>query len=253
MRDVGFAKFNDKLEGKHEPVNWSNVVKPTTNPVSADVKLFVESAVEFMMAKGEVTTGKISAQEPQWAVNFKKALGAALKIKLPFQQAQSIPYFWAAMEQGIEGVWENTFQVTELPEYLIYEARNVETRILSRKEILSVENVVPDKVGPDSSHNKTVYQLTPQKNSNRDPRGPNLLESAQHTLNVVSQSVANYRKKESIREVNQISNFSSEWKEPLELVLSDLSMHGRLDERSRDDKAKIKDKCNNLCDLSVER
>ena len=128
MRDVGLAKFNDKLEGKHEPVNWRNVVTPATNPVTADVKLF--------MAKGEVSTGKISAQEPQWAVNFKKALGAALKVKLPFQQAQSIPYFWAAMEQGIEGVCENTFQVTELPEYLIYEARNVETRILSRKEIL---------------------------------------------------------------------------------------------------------------------
>ena len=117
----GFAKFNDKLEGKCEPVNWRNVVTPATNPVTADVKLFMESAVEFMMVKGEVTTVKISAQEPQWAVNFKKALVAALKVKLPFQQAKDIPYFWAAMEQGIEGVCENTYQVTELPEYLIYE------------------------------------------------------------------------------------------------------------------------------------
>ena len=82
------------------------------------------------MAKGEVTTVKISAQEPIWAVNFKKALGAALKVKLPFQQAQGIPYFWAAIEQGIEGICENTFQVTELPEYRIYEAKNVETRIM---------------------------------------------------------------------------------------------------------------------------
>ena len=108
MRDVGFAKFNDKLEGKREPVNWKNVVTPATNPVTADVKLFMESAVEFMMVKGEVTTVKISAQEPQWAVNLKKALVAALKVKLPFQQAQDIPYFWAAMEQGIEGVCENS-------------------------------------------------------------------------------------------------------------------------------------------------
>jgi len=121
MRDVGFAKFNDNLEGKLEPVNWRNVVTPATNPVTADVKLFMESAVEFMMVKGEVTTVKISAQEPQWAVNFKKALVGALKVKLPFQQTQDIPYYWAAMEQGIEGVCENTYQVTELPEYLIYE------------------------------------------------------------------------------------------------------------------------------------
>ena len=73
------------------------------------------------MVKGEVTTVKISAQEPQWAVNLKKALVAALKVKLPFQQAQDIPYFWVAMEQGIEGVCEKTYQITELPEYLIYE------------------------------------------------------------------------------------------------------------------------------------
>ena len=42
---------------------------------------------------------------------------------------------------------------------LIYEARNVETRILSRRGILpSYEECFPDKVGPDSSYNKVVTQ-----------------------------------------------------------------------------------------------
>ena len=90
------------------------------------------------------------------------------------------------MEQGIEGVCENTFQVPELPEYLIYEARNVEIRILSSGGILSsyeecnlgmlvgavgfgmslieesglcaVVKLFLDKVGPNRVHNKVVTQ-----------------------------------------------------------------------------------------------
>ena len=53
----------------------------------------------------------------------------------------------------------------------------------------SVENVVPDKVGPDSSHNKIGYQLAPHKNSNRDPKESNpMLEPAQHTRNAAKTS-----------------------------------------------------------------
>ena len=69
---------------------------------------------------GLAITGKVMVQATGQNI-FKLALVAALKVKLPFQQAKDIPYFWAAMEQGIEGVCENTYQVTELPEYLIYE------------------------------------------------------------------------------------------------------------------------------------
>ena len=146
-----FSKFNDELEEKHKPRNWRNVVTSATNPVTADVKLFMESTVEFILVKGEVTTGKISVQEPQWMVNFKKALGAALKVKLPFQQAQSIPYLWVDMEQGIEEVCENTFQVTELPEHLIYEDK------------IDYQDLVPDKVGPDGLDTKHIHQVTPHK------------------------------------------------------------------------------------------
>merc|ERR1719186_1566400 len=77
----------------------------------------MESPVEVMMVKGEVSTVKISSQEPQWSVNFKKALVAMLKIQLPIQQAQVMPYVWTVLEQGIEGNCETNYQVSELPDY----------------------------------------------------------------------------------------------------------------------------------------
>ena len=115
MKDVGFSTFNDKLVGT-EPLNWRNVITPATTPLTAMYKQHMESAVEFMLVKGEVSIVKLSSEEPQWSVNFKKALVASLKIQLP---AQGITPFWIVMEQGLEGKCENTYQVSELPEYLI--------------------------------------------------------------------------------------------------------------------------------------
>merc|ERR1711970_1251696 len=117
IRDVRFSTFNEKLAGV-EPLNWRSVDTPAANPLTASFKKHMESPVEFIVEKGIVSTVKISAVEPQWSVNFKKALLASLKIQLP---TEGIPAFWSVMEEGIEGRCENTYQVSELPEYLIHE------------------------------------------------------------------------------------------------------------------------------------
>merc|ERR1711970_1227557 len=117
IRDVGFSTFNERLDGV-EPRNWRTVATPTTNPLTDLFKKHMESPVEFVVEKGIISTIKISAEEPQWSVNFKKALLATLKIQLP---TEGIPNFWTVMEEGIEGKCENTYQVSELPEYLIHE------------------------------------------------------------------------------------------------------------------------------------
>merc|ERR1711970_1461382 len=103
IRDVGFSTFNERLGGV-EPLNWRTVATPTTNPLTDLLKKHMESPVEFVVEKGIISTIKISSEEPQWSVNFKKALLATLKIQLP-----------------TEGKCENTYQATELPEYLIHE------------------------------------------------------------------------------------------------------------------------------------
>merc|ERR1711970_787457 len=117
IRDVRFSSFNEKLAGV-EPLNWRSVDTPAANPLTASFKKHMESPVEFVVEKGIISTVKISAVEPQWSVNFKKALLASLKIQLP---TEGIPAFWSVMEEGIEGRCENTYQVSELPEYLIHE------------------------------------------------------------------------------------------------------------------------------------
>jgi len=117
IRDVGFSTFNERLGGV-EPRNWRTVATPTTNPLTDLLKKHMESPVEFVVEKGIISTIKISSEEPQWSVNFKKALLATLKIQLP---TEGIPTFWTVMEEGIEGKCENTYQVSELPEYLIHE------------------------------------------------------------------------------------------------------------------------------------
>merc|ERR1712126_725345 len=83
--------------------------------------------------------------EPQWSINMKKALISSLKIQLPQQQLeqqqqqqqervnpkmwyiqqqqqqQQEQHYWTVMEEGIEGKCQNTYQVSELPEYMINE------------------------------------------------------------------------------------------------------------------------------------
>jgi len=136
MREVGFSTFNDKLTGA-EPLNWRNVITPATTPLTAMYKQHMESAVEFILLNGKISTLKISSQEPQWSVNFKKALVASLKIQLP---AQGTPSFWTVMEQGIEGKCENTYQVSELPEYLIneYEQGMIQSELCQGKKYYQV-------------------------------------------------------------------------------------------------------------------
>merc|ERR1712126_406812 len=128
------GNFNEKLSGP-EPLNWRTLVTPATSPVPEALKVFLESPVQGEMEAWKIKKVTLSADEPEWSVNFKKALVAAIKVQLPATMelpnaiprsqplAQSqFPAFWTVMEQGIDGVCENMYQVTEIPAYSISEA-----------------------------------------------------------------------------------------------------------------------------------
>jgi len=117
MQEVGMSTFNDKMSGS-DPVNWRNVITPKTNPLVEEYQQHIESPTEFTIENGEISTMLVSNTEPLWSINFKKALIANLKIQLP---GADMSPFWKKMEQGIEGKCENTYQILELPEYLIHE------------------------------------------------------------------------------------------------------------------------------------
>jgi hypothetical protein len=84
--------------------------------------------VEVELVDGEVKRVTVSSEKPEWRVNFKKELISAFKMKLPEQKERNncivkrqdtIPDNLRVMEQGVDSVCENTYQVTEIPEYLI--------------------------------------------------------------------------------------------------------------------------------------
>ena len=111
----------------------------------------LETPYEAKVSKygSELASLKVSSAEPQWSVNMKKALISTLKIQFPQEsrfystqqnmvnnprfayaqkqqmQLKSIkgenPLSWTVMEEGIEGKCENTYQVSELPEYMIHD------------------------------------------------------------------------------------------------------------------------------------
>ena len=133
LRNIKFNNFNEKLSGP-EPLNWRTLVTPATSPVPEALKVFLESPVQGEMEAWKIKKVTLSADEPEWSVNFKKALVAAIKVQLPATMElpnqiprshpmthRHLPAFWTVMEQGIDGVCENTYQVTEVPAYLVSE------------------------------------------------------------------------------------------------------------------------------------
>merc|ERR1719489_426460 len=140
MRNVKFGTFNDHLSGSsQQPTNWRNVQVESSTPLSSQYQQYMESPVEFTVEQGQFSTVKVNSEEPQWAVNFKKALVASIKVQQPQESSQGEDrrnprfwyvaqqqdsqeqYYWTTMEEGIEGKCENTYHVSELPEYMVTE------------------------------------------------------------------------------------------------------------------------------------
>ena len=88
LREVSIANFNEKLSGVTSR-NWRNLETPSTAPVPEAFKAFLESPVEIELEDGEVKKVILSSEEPEWSVNFKKALIAVLKMRLPVQEVMS--------------------------------------------------------------------------------------------------------------------------------------------------------------------
>merc|ERR1712180_141546 len=82
LRDVRFAKFNEKLTGL-EPENWRFMHTPEPEETTSEYKTVLESPVEFTMVEGEIKEIKSSSEEATWTINFKKSLISLIKIQSP--------------------------------------------------------------------------------------------------------------------------------------------------------------------------
>ena len=129
MKNVKFNKFNEKLSGP-EPENWRMLETPETQQVPSEFQTVLQYPVEFTMVNGEVRTIEVSKEEPEWSLNFKKALVSLLKVQSPSgsidlaqnqvrSQEGSFPEIWKVYEEGVDGKCENLYQFVELPEYTL--------------------------------------------------------------------------------------------------------------------------------------
>merc|ERR1740128_459929 len=142
LKDVKYGTFNEKLTGP-KPENWRSVELETSTELTGEHKQWLETPFEIKMVNGAIEYVKISTTEPEWCVNMKKSLISTLKIQFPTsvssysssesrqesprfryaqkQQSKESPLLWTVMEEGIEGKCENTYHVSELPEYMIHD------------------------------------------------------------------------------------------------------------------------------------
>lgn len=129
-----FAKVNERLEARMNSQdgldgdNWREVFLPQMSEVSSEFRQILEQPIIFELVQGEIREAKISRDEPEWAVNFKKALALLFQTKFdaaawePERNQISSSFsdnFWKTKEESIDGICEVTYQINELPKYMI--------------------------------------------------------------------------------------------------------------------------------------
>ena len=115
LKDVYYGSHHAKLSGAE--AGWRAAEAPATNILSAEHQAWLESPVEFVVKDGKITSMSVAGGEPHWSVNFKKAL-----LGSGIAGVKENKFYWTEMQEGIEGKCENTYQVSELPEYLATQA-----------------------------------------------------------------------------------------------------------------------------------
>jgi len=153
LKNVRSNKFNEKLTGPEAQIwqSWMKLKTPEPQGIPSEFESILESPVEFSMINGEIRRIQISQNEPEWAVNFKKSLVSLIKVQTPQGQQDlsqnqirltsvDLPSTWKVMEQGVDGKCENTYQVMELPEYMLPEIapQMIETEKCQGKKILQI-------------------------------------------------------------------------------------------------------------------
>merc|ERR1711962_228282 len=144
LKDVRFAKFNEKLTGL-EPENWRFMHTPEPEETTSEYKTVLESPVEFTMVEGEIKEIKSSSEEATWTLNFKESLISLIKIQSPSgridisqnnvrTETGRLPEIWSVMEEGVDGECENTYQFIEVPTYMLSELTHGKMDMESREE-----------------------------------------------------------------------------------------------------------------------
>ena len=131
-----FVKINDVLEpvednvpSTYEGTNWRRVKLPEMMEVPEEFKriLSLPVMVELDGQTGEVAKVTISKREPEWSVNLKKGIVSLFQVKMEsgittnMIQTSEEQTYWKVMEETVSGKCLTTYQVNELPEFMVRE------------------------------------------------------------------------------------------------------------------------------------
>jgi len=131
-----FVKINDVLEpvednvpSTYDGTNWRRVKLPQMMEVPEEFKriLSLPVVVELDGQTGEVAKVTISKREPEWSVNLKKGIVSLFQVKMEsgvntnMIQATGEQTYWKVMEETVSGKCLSSYQVNELPEYIVRE------------------------------------------------------------------------------------------------------------------------------------
>merc|ERR1712013_827572 len=141
LRNIKFNNFNEKLSGP-EPLNWRTLVTPATSPVPEALKVFLESPVQGEMEAWKIKKVTLSADEPEWSVNFKKALVAAIKVQLPatMELPNQIPRSHPMTHRHLPAFW--TVNAADVPLEFAVQVGGLRNVILEALRSLSVSSPV---------------------------------------------------------------------------------------------------------------
>lgn len=133
LENPRFARVNERLEARmhtedgRDGANWRKVFLPQMSEVAPEFQRLLAQPIVVELVNGEIRQAQISREEPEWSINFKKALALLFQTKFdaaPWQPEDnqirtSSENFWKTKEESIDGICEVTYQVNELPEYMI--------------------------------------------------------------------------------------------------------------------------------------
>lgn len=91
VKEARYVRVSHKLQsqGSEKDTNWRNLELPEYTPVPSEYAHYLEipTNFEFERRTGEFKSLVVSGDEPEWCINFKKALVALIQTKI--QDSQS--------------------------------------------------------------------------------------------------------------------------------------------------------------------
>merc|ERR1712223_1049547 len=130
IKDGEYARVNNELHpltGDQVGHNWRNLVIDGYQPIPTESMRMLSKPTLFEISEsGKVSSVRMSEEEAEWSINFKKALVAlfqtgigeasgARPVTSTGRPTYTSPMMWTAYEQAPDGECETKYEMVELP------------------------------------------------------------------------------------------------------------------------------------------